>query len=187
MNELFSNPLHTFLIGLGIAVVLAVYVWFKGVLDRRDLRKELNGLKEQLQRQMTILDKGNQQTQAELEELRKQNENLRITTATLKGKPGRAELQTLQVYEHALRLMQKRAPSFAPAWEDALTEAQREAARAGGICFRRIQRHDGEGLPGATEGPAPVGRGDFLRRRGALERAGLLAHGAPASGRVCCR
>lgn len=130
MNELFSNPLHTFLIGLGIAVVLAVYVWFKGVLDRRDLRKELNGLKEQLQRQMTILDKGNQQTQAELEELRKQNENLRITTATLKGKPGRAELQTLQVYEHALRLMQKRAPGFAPAWEDALTEAQREAARA---------------------------------------------------------
>jgi hypothetical protein len=129
MNELFSNPLHTFLIGLGIAVVLAVYVWFKGMLDRRNLRKELSSLKEQLQRQMTILDKGNQQTQAELEELRRQNENLRITTATLKGKPGRAELQTLQVYENALRLMQKRAPGFAPAWEDALAEAQRETSQ----------------------------------------------------------
>jgi len=130
MNEFFSNPLNTFLIGLGIAMVLATYVWLKGVLDRRELRRELNALKEQLHRQMTIVDKGNEKTLAELEELRAQNENLRISVATLKGKPGRAELQTLQVYEQALRLMQKRAPGFAPAWEDALTEAQREADKA---------------------------------------------------------
>jgi hypothetical protein len=130
MTEFLANPLNTFLVGLGIAVVLAGYVWFKGVLNQRELRRELKALKEQLHRQMTILDKGNQQTQAELEELRKQNENLRITAATLKSKPGRAELQTLQVYEQALRLMQKRAPGFAPAWEDALAEAQRAAAQA---------------------------------------------------------
>ena len=36
----------------------------------------------------------------------------------------------MQVYEQALRLMQKRAPGFAPAWEDALAEAQREADQA---------------------------------------------------------
>jgi len=130
MTEFFSNPLNTFLIGLGIAVVLAGYVWFKGVLGRRELRQELKALKEQLHRQMIILDKGNEKTLAELEALRKQNENLRITVATLKGKPGRAELQTLHAYEHALRLMQKRAPGFAPAWEDALAEAQREADQA---------------------------------------------------------
>jgi hypothetical protein len=130
MTEFFSNPLNTFLIGLAIAVVLAGYVWVKGVLNRRALRRELQALKEQLQRQMTIMDKGHQQTLGELDALRKQNENLRITNATLKNKPGRAELQTLQIYEQALRLMQKRAPGFAPAWEDALAEAQREADRA---------------------------------------------------------
>lgn len=130
MTEFFSNPLNTFLVGLGVAVVLAGYVWFKGVLDRRELRRELKALKEQLHRQMTIVDKGNEKTLAELEQLRKQNENLRVTTATLKGKPGRAELLQLQVYEQALRLMQKRAPGFAPAWEDALAEAQQEADKA---------------------------------------------------------
>ena len=130
MTEFFSNPLNTFLVGLGIAVVLAAYVWFKGMLNQRELRRELKALKEQLHRQMTIVDKGNEKALAELEELRKQNENLRITVATLKGKPGRAELQILQVYEHALRLMQKRAPGFAPAWEDALAEAQRDADQA---------------------------------------------------------
>ena len=127
MADFFSNPLNTFLVGLGIAVVLAGYVWLKGVADRRALRNEVQALKEQLHRQMTIVDKGNQMTLAELEDLRKKNENLRITIATLKNKPGRTELQTLQVYEHALRLMQKRAPGFAPAWEDAIAEAQREA------------------------------------------------------------
>jgi len=127
MTEFFSNPLNTFLIGLGIAVALAIYVWFGGVINRRKLRREVNGLKEQLHRQMTIVDKGNEKVLAELEALKKQNENLRITVATLKGKPGRAELQLLQVYEQALRLMQKRAPGFAPAWEDALAEVQRAA------------------------------------------------------------
>jgi hypothetical protein len=130
MTELFSNPLNTFLMGLGIALVLATYVWGKGVLSRRVLRKELQALKEQLHRQMTILDTGHQQTLGELDELRRQNENLRITNATLRNKPGRAELQTLQAYEQALRLMQKRAPGFAPAWEDALAEAQREVDHA---------------------------------------------------------
>lgn len=130
MTEFFSNPLNTFLIGLGIAVLLAAYVWLKGVIDRRSLRREIKSLKEQLHRQMTIVDKGNETLLSELEMLKQQNENLRITVATLKSKPGRAELQLLQVYESALRLMQKRAPGFAPAWEDAIAEAQRAADKA---------------------------------------------------------
>jgi len=150
MTEFFSNPLNTFLIGLGIAAVLAAYVWFKGVMNRRELRRELKALKEQLHRQMTIQDKGNEMTLAELEELRKQNENLRITVATLKGKPGRAELQTLHAYEHALRLMQKRAPGFAPAWEDALAEAQHEAAQADTGIVGLVRKAFRPALPAAT-------------------------------------
>lgn len=151
MTEFLSNPLNTFLVGLGIAVVLAGYVWFKGVLDRREPRRELKALKEQLHRQMTIVDKGNEKTLAELEDLRKQNENLRITVATLKGKPGRAELRTLHAYEHALRLMQKRAPGFAPAWEDALAEAQREADKADTGIIGMVRKAFRPALPASTE------------------------------------
>jgi len=154
MTEFFSNPLNTFLVGLAIAFVLAVYVWFKGVISRRELHKELASLKEQLHRQMTILDKGNQKTMDELEELRKQNENLRISVATLKAKPGRAELQTLQVYEQALRLMQKRAPGFAPAWEDALAEAQREAAQADTGLIAMVRKAFSPVLPSSNPRPA---------------------------------
>lgn len=150
MNESFSNPLNTFLIGLGIAVVLAGYVWLKGVLARRELRAELKALKEQLHRQMTIVDKGTEKTLGELDELRKQNENLRITMATLKNKPGRAELQTLHVYEHALRLMQKRAPGFAPAWEDALAEAQREADKVDSGLIGMVRKALRPALPSSS-------------------------------------
>lgn len=150
MTEFFSNPLYTFLIGLGIAVLLALYVWFKGVMNRRELRRELNALKEQLHRQMTIADKGNKQTLAELEDLRKQNENLRVTVATLKNKPGRAELQTLHNYEQALRSMQKRAPGFAPAWEDALQEAEREAAQVDSGLLSMVRKVFRPALPSST-------------------------------------
>ena len=127
MHDFITNPFYTFLVGLGVALLLAGYTWFNGVLRRRDLRGEVKALKEQLHRQMTIVDKGNAQTTKELEELRKQNENLRVTVATLKSKPGRAELHTLHVYDKAIRLMHKKAPGFAPAWEDVMAEAQSEA------------------------------------------------------------
>lgn len=149
MNEFFSNPLNTFFIGLGVAVVVAVYVWFKGALRQRGLRRELKALQEQLHRQMTILDRGNQKTLTELEELKKNNENLRITVATLKSKPGRAELELLQVYEQALHLMQKRAPGFAPAWEDALAEARREAEQASTGILALVRKAFRPALPGS--------------------------------------
>ncbi|MCB1129408.1 MAG: hypothetical protein KDM81_23100, partial [Verrucomicrobiae bacterium] len=107
-------------------LVIAAYLFLNGLLRRRELRKEVRALKDQLHRQMTINDKGNEQVLAEVERLRKENENLRITAATLKAKPGRAELVTLNVYDRAIRLLHQRAPGFAPAWEGVLTEAQKE-------------------------------------------------------------
>jgi hypothetical protein len=79
---------------------------------------------------MEINARGTDSQQKEVEKLRQQNENLRITNATLKQKPGRAELETLVAYEKALRSMNTRAPGFAPAWEQALKEAEAEVASA---------------------------------------------------------
>lgn len=126
MTEFFSHPLNTFWVGLGIGVALAAYAFLNGLWRRRELRREVKALKDQLHRQMTIVDKGNEKILAELEQLRKENENLRITVATLKNKPGRAELLALHLHDRAIHLMQQRAPGFAPAWEAALAEAQKE-------------------------------------------------------------
>lgn len=126
MTEFFSKPLNTFAVGLLIGLGIAVYTWLKGLFRWRQLREDRDELKDHLRRQMAINDKGNQKVLEEAEQLRRENENLRITVATLKAKPGRAELQLLQTYDRAVRLMHQKAPGFGPAWESVMSEAQKE-------------------------------------------------------------
>lgn len=122
-SPLFRNGLIT---GLVVGLAVALYFWFAGWLKRRSLVKEVASLKEHLHRQMEINAKGTDSQQKELEKLRQQNENLRITNATLKQKPGRAEIEMLATYERALRVMNTKAPGFAPAWEQAMKDAEAE-------------------------------------------------------------
>ena len=53
----------------------------------------------------------------EMEALKKDNENLRISVKTLGQKPGRAELRQFNIYDNALRKMMLQAPGFSSAWE----------------------------------------------------------------------
>jgi hypothetical protein len=120
---------HPFTIGLGVGAALAMVTWFSGVMSRRGLNKELKELKKHLNMQMSITTKGTESMQKELDGLKQQNENLRVSIASLQQKPGRAELRTLQVYDRAIGLMQKRAPGFAPVWQEVLGEAEEEMGR----------------------------------------------------------
>jgi len=117
---------HPFVLGLGLGLIVAVYLWIQGILKRRSLVKELANLKDHLHTHMEISAKGNESSKSELEALKKQTENLRITVATLKAKPGRAELRTLHIYDKALHMMFEKAPGFAPAWESILKEAEQD-------------------------------------------------------------
>jgi len=90
------------------------------------LKKEISALQEHLNRQMRITDEGNKSISKELEKLKKENENLRITVKTLGQKPGRAELRLLNIYDSALRKVMAKVPGFSTAWEAALSEAERE-------------------------------------------------------------
>ena len=117
---------HPFIIGLATGLLVALVVWLRGIFKSLTLSRDNKTLKSHLHTQMEITAKGNQNTQSELETLRKQNENLRITVATLKNKPGKAELRTLQLYDRAIRTMHEKAPGFAPAWENVLKEAEEE-------------------------------------------------------------
>jgi hypothetical protein len=163
MTEFFSKPLNTFLVGLGIGVAIALYGWLKGLFQLRQLRKDNEALKEQLHRQMTIYDKGHEEVLAEAKRLRQENENLRIAVATLKAKPGRAELQLLHVYDRAVRLMQQKAPGFAPAWEGVMTEAQRELERTDTGLAALVRKAFRPSVAGATSSgalPEEAGKSD---------------------------
>jgi hypothetical protein len=75
---------------------------------------------------MKITNAGNSTLVLELEKIKTENENLRISVQTLNQKPGRAELRLLNIYDAALRKMMSQAPGFSTAWENSLQEAERE-------------------------------------------------------------
>ena len=123
--ELIQQP---FVMGLCIGLLLTVWTWGNGIAKRRDLRREVDKLKDHVNTQMEISNRGNKDMLTELEKLRKDNENLRVANASLKQKPGRQELQQLHVYDKALRILFQKAPGFAGAWESAVTESEKELA-----------------------------------------------------------
>lgn len=114
--------------GLGVGLIVAILVWLGKRRTQSALRKELETLKGYLNTQMSINSKGYEELRKEVETLRKQNENLRVTVATLSNKPGRAEIKTLHIWDKALRSLVVTSPGFAPAWEMALAEAQKSVS-----------------------------------------------------------
>ena len=120
---MLCNPLTSGLIGLAVGLFIAIAVKINAWLARRSLEKENASL---LRNHLRMHDAGHKTLTVELETLKKQNENLRVTVATLKSKTEKSDLRTLHVYDRAIRLMTLRAPGFAPSWEMALTEAEAE-------------------------------------------------------------
>ena len=113
-------------IGLGIGMLVTLLTWANGFVARWNLKRQAVTLKESLHTQMQINARGNSELADELEKLKKENENLRISIATLSTKPGRAELKKLHVWDTAIGLMNGKWPAFGPAWAEAIAEANQE-------------------------------------------------------------
>ncbi len=109
-----------------LVVVPAFIVWVYMTFQKMKLKKEIKRLKEHLHTKMEIDAEGNQKLKKELEELRKQNENLRITNNSLKSKPGRSELLLLCAYDKAIHDIIAKNPSFAPMWEELYQKSENE-------------------------------------------------------------
>ena len=158
--EYLKNP---FVLGLICGLVITFFVWKTGISNKirlsRDVRRlenELRELQGHLNTQLKINAQGNQTLQDELDELRRQNENLRVSVAGMQNKPGRAEVRQYQVTETAVRLMREQAPGFAPAWEKAVrqAEAEVEASESG---LKKLVR---KVIPGIGMGPAANSHAD---------------------------
>ncbi|MFV0337429.1 MAG: hypothetical protein ACK5LK_04200 [Chthoniobacterales bacterium] len=115
--------------------MIAFFMWKSAFSKGRDLRKEIKRLKDEAQTlqshlttQLKINAEGNDSLQNKLEDLQKQNENLRMNVNALQQKPGRHELRKIQVLETAVSRMREQAPGFAQAWEQAVRQADTEYA-----------------------------------------------------------
>ncbi len=117
----------SFVGGIGILVVLLPLL-LNSLSARSSLKREVEDLKKHLHINMSIHAKGTEEMQKEVDKLKRENENLRITVATLSNKPGRAELKMLHTWDRAIKIIVLTFPAFAPAWEMALEEAGREVA-----------------------------------------------------------
>lgn len=140
MLEFLQTPfMRGQLTGLAVGFVAVLWIVSRNWLSQRGKRKEmearlaaaqteLDKLRQHLQTQMEITAKGNEEQKKLIEELRSQNENLRVLVQSLQQKPEQSRVRQLEVWQRAIERMQAGAPGFAPAWLAALQEAENEVA-----------------------------------------------------------
>lgn len=114
--------------GLALGLLLVIYTWFSGMAKSRAARSEVRRLREHLNTQMDITQRGNTAMKTELDTLKTQNENLRVQVREWQTKPGRGEMRQLAVYDRAIRILNQNAPGFSPVWEKAVKESEEEIA-----------------------------------------------------------
>ncbi len=114
--------------GVGIAIAIVVLISMSANAHKKALehKKEINKLKNMLTDRMDIESEGLQKLKDELESLKKENENLRVTVSTYSQKPGRKELSRFHVYQLAVDRLTLNSPGFGAAWQAALKESEDE-------------------------------------------------------------
>lgn len=146
--ELFIDIIsERFTWGLLVGLLLVVMVWRlmrKDVVMLRNEKERMFSENKELQThlntQLKINSKGNEQLQSQVDELREQNENLRVNLGTVGQKAGRVEMRQLHVMEAAVRVMREQAPGFASAWEKALRDAEATEQEAEGGLKKLIRK-----------------------------------------------
>ncbi|MEN8190275.1 MAG: hypothetical protein ABFS19_10545 [Thermodesulfobacteriota bacterium] len=119
---MLTNP---FAKGLILGAVLCIVIYIRGFLRRRELNQEISRLRAHLHTKLEIDSTENERRKNELETLRQERDNLRITVQSLNQKAGRKEIRQYYIYQTALDIMFEKAPGFAPAWQITLKEAEK--------------------------------------------------------------
>jgi len=133
--------------GLLLGLLVAFFTWKSGFAAKRNLKREMKRveqdckeLQQHLSTQLKVNAVGNESLQNKLEDLRIQNENLRVNLSTLQQKPGRAGLRQLTIIENAIGLMREQAPGFAQAWEKAIRQAEADYEASEGGLKKLVRR-----------------------------------------------
>jgi uncharacterized membrane-anchored protein YhcB (DUF1043 family) len=98
----------TFVWGLALGLLVAGFILKNAISSKlqfkREIRRiegELRDMQSHLNTQMKITATGNDALTKQIEELRVQNENLRVTLAALQNKPDKAEQRQFRIQEMA--------------------------------------------------------------------------------------
>lgn len=121
-----ENILYGLVAGLIIALITYIVMAVKLKGAKSAAEKENARLRQMLSDRMELESEGVARLKKENEELRKNNENLRISMQTYAQKPGRKELQRLTVYQTAVDRLIINSPGFGAAWQAALKESEDE-------------------------------------------------------------
>ena len=125
MDDLLTNLLNNrFVWGLALGLILCVVTAMRAFFRRQELRREIDRLRKHLHTKLEIDASETERRKTELEQLKKERDNLRITVQSLNQKPGRKEIRQYYIYQTALDIMFEKAPGFAPAWQVTLKEAE---------------------------------------------------------------
>jgi hypothetical protein len=121
LTTLIGNP---FAKGLAIGLFFCIFILIRGYMRRRELAQEVIRLRTHLHTKLEIDSKENERRKQEIDTLKQERDNLRITVQSLNQKPGRKEIRQYYIYQTALDMMFEKAPGFAPAWQITLKEAE---------------------------------------------------------------
>lgn len=122
-----------FVWGLALGLLVAAFMLKNAISAKLQLKREIRriegemrDMQSHLNTQMKITATGNDSLTKQVEELKTQNENLRVTLAALQNKPDKAEQRQFRIQEMAVGTMREQAPGFAGAWEKAMRQAESE-------------------------------------------------------------
>lgn len=147
--------LHPFALGFYtgcIFLCIALYHHFRLKLEHSRFQRMLSD-------KMKLDAVGVTKQTAELESLRKENENLRIKVQTLTAQPEPKLARELEIFARAEKKMTVAAPGFAAPWEQAKQAAHQELAdeETGKAAPRRLfQRFFGGAVSSGSEPVRPL-------------------------------
>lgn len=157
-QEIIKNP---FVWGLALGLLVAAFILKNAISSKlqfkREIRRiegEMRDLQSHLNTQMKITATGSESLTKQVDELKIQNENLRVNLAALQNKPDKAEQRQFRLQEMAVGAMREQAPGFAGAWEKAMRQAEAEMNSAENG-FTKLMRKVVPGL-GNSASQSPV-------------------------------
>jgi hypothetical protein len=114
---------NSFYWGLGIGVVLGVIGIGFTIMRLWDTKGEVRRLKRHLADKLELESEATNRLRLDLQELKQQNENLRIKVANLNQFPDKRLQRELEIYARAERFMVSSSPGFPAVWEEAKRSA----------------------------------------------------------------
>ena len=129
MSDQMMKYLYIVSAAIGVLFLLYIVMRMKMQMVKKLCEKEIDGYKKMLLHKMEVESTGLETLRLECESLKKQNENLRISLQAYSQKPGRKELQRLNIYQTALDNLLMNTPGFGTAWQMALQQSEEDFAK----------------------------------------------------------